>query len=145
MERVRHAAPCPRSEWAPTFRQRHIGPSWDAARFIFATSIGEKALSCAALLRPEKRLEILMRDWFFAGLLVVSVSACSTSVSPDLVRTKAASDLDCNASAVQVQQVNDGNWKATGCNKVATYVCSGSTFMSSGMCMREGTSLTSAK
>ena len=43
-----------------------------------------------------------------------------------------------------MEQINDGNWKATGCEKTATYVCSGSNFMSSGMCMREGTTPTSA-
>ncbi len=79
-----------------------------------------------------------------ASLLACLAAACSTSVSPDLVRTKAASDLECTSGAVKVEQINDGNWKATGCEKTATYVCSGSTFMSSGMCMREGTTPTSA-
>lgn len=79
-----------------------------------------------------------------AAAAAVFAAACSTSVSPDLVRTKAASDLECKSADVQVQQINDGNWKATGCQKTATYVCSGSTFMSSGMCMREGTTPTSA-
>jgi hypothetical protein len=72
-----------------------------------------------------------------------AVAACSMSVSPDLVRTKAASDLECT-SDVKVEQINDGNWKATGCKKTATYVCSGSTFFSSGVCMREGTTPTAA-
>lgn len=79
----------------------------------------------------------------FAPLFVL-LAACSTSVSPDLVRTKAASDLECKATSVKVEQINDGNWKASGCEKTATYVCSGSNFMSSGMCMREGTTPTSA-
>ena len=64
--------------------------------------------------------------------------ACSSSVSPSTVQTKAASDFDCKAGDVQVSQVTDGNWKAAGCGKQATYVCSGSNFMSKGMCMREG-------
>ncbi len=86
-----------------------------------------------------------MRMSFLAVLpFTMTVLACSTSVSPELVRTKAASDLSCAASDVQVQKVNDGNWKATGCSQAATYVCSGSNFMSSGMCMREGTVPTSA-
>ncbi len=76
--------------------------------------------------------------------LLALVAACSTSVSPDLVRAKAASDLECKSEGVKVEQINDGNWKASGCEKTATYVCSGSNFMSSGMCMREGTTLTSA-
>jgi hypothetical protein len=80
----------------------------------------------------------------FALSIAVLSAACSMSVSPDLVRTKAASDLECKSSEVKVEQVNDGNWKATGCSKTATYVCSGSNFMSSGMCMREGTTPTSA-
>lgn len=79
---------------------------------------------------------------YVAFFLSASSLACSTSVSPDLVRTKAASDLSCKD--VQVEQINDGNWKAAGCGQAATYVCSGSTFMSSGMCMREGTVPTSA-
>lgn len=76
--------------------------------------------------------------------LFALLAACSTSVSPDLVRTKAASDLSCPAAKVNVEQINDGNWKATGCNQAATYVCSGSNFMSNGMCMREGAVPTSA-
>ena len=76
--------------------------------------------------------------------LLLTASGCSTSVSPNLVRTKASSDLSCAEKDVQVQQVNDGNWKANGCNQAATYVCSGSNFMSGGMCMREGTIPTSA-
>lgn len=79
-----------------------------------------------------------------ASLFACLGVACSTSVSPDLVRTKAASDLECKSQDVKVEQINDGNWKATGCEKTATYVCSGSNFMSSGMCMREGTTPTSA-
>jgi hypothetical protein len=84
-----------------------------------------------------------MSKFLRLAALLPLLAACSTSVSPDLVRTKAASDLECRAAEVNVQQINDGNWKATGCQKSATYVCSGSTFMSSGMCLREGTSLTS--
>ncbi len=79
-----------------------------------------------------------------AALSVFAVGCFSSSVSPDLVRTKAASDLSCASNQVKVEQINDGNWKATGCNQAATYVCSGSNFMSGGMCMREGTVPTSA-
>jgi hypothetical protein len=82
----------------------------------------------------------------FASLLLVLVTiagsavlgGCSTSVSPATIQAKAASDFSCAASDVKVTQVNDGNWKAAGCGKEASYVCSGSNFMSSGMCMREG-------
>ena len=81
---------------------------------------------------------------FISFVIATALAGCSTSVSPDLVRTKAASDLSCKSADVKVEQINDGNWKATGCNQAATYVCSGSTFMSSGMCMREGTVPTSA-
>gem|GEM_PF-3918963 len=80
----------------------------------------------------------------YSAVVALSLAACSTSVSPDIVRTKAASDLSCNSGDVKVEKINDGNWKATGCNQAATYVCSGSNFMSSGMCMREGTVPTSA-
>ena len=80
---------------------------------------------------------------FCVAALSLFAVACSSSVSPDLVRTKAASDLACAGNQVKVEQINDGNWKATGCNQAATYVCSGSNFMSSGMCMREGTVPTS--
>lgn len=79
-----------------------------------------------------------------ATLSTVALAGCSSSVSPDVVRTKAASDLSCTSNQVKVEKVNDGNWKATGCNQVATYMCSGSSFMSSGMCMREGTMPTAA-
>ena len=85
-----------------------------------------------------------MNHRLLAVLAVLALPACSASVSPDVVRTKAASDLSCQSKDVTVEQINDGNWKATGCNQAATYVCSGSNFMSSGMCMREGTVPTSA-
>lgn len=85
-----------------------------------------------------------MKTFSLSLLLSLPLLACSTSVSPDLVRTKAASDLSCDARSVKVEQINDGNWKASGCERAASYVCSGSTFMSSGMCMREGTVPTSA-
>ena len=81
---------------------------------------------------------------FVLAVVPCALAACSASVSPELVRTKAASDLECTAADVKVEQINDGNWKANGCQKTATYVCSGSTFFSSGMCMREGTTPTSA-
>ena len=70
--------------------------------------------------------------------LVLFAAGCSTSVSPETIQAKAASDFSCTANQVKVTQVNDGNWKAEGCGKQASYLCSGSNFMSSGMCMREG-------
>ncbi|HVH44786.1 MAG TPA: hypothetical protein VM925_20675 [Labilithrix sp.] len=78
------------------------------------------------------------------GAALQLVACFSSSVSPDVVRTKAASDMSCKTKDVTVEQINDGNWKATGCNQSVTYVCSGSNFMSSGMCMREGAVPTSA-
>ncbi len=72
----------------------------------------------------------------FAVLL--TVSGCSNSVSPALVQTKAASDLSCASKDIAVDKVTDNNWKATGCGREVTYACSGSNFMSSGMCFREG-------
>ncbi|MFO0676744.1 MAG: hypothetical protein U0169_09425 [Polyangiaceae bacterium] len=73
-----------------------------------------------------------------ALLAVVFASGCSTSVSPNLVKTKAAADFGCKAADLQVTKVTDNNWSAEGCGKKSTYVCSGSNFMSDGMCMREG-------
>lgn len=52
--------------------------------------------------------------------------------------TKAASDFSCKPEQVNVEKVTDNNWKAAGCGKETTYVCSGSSMMSDGMCMREG-------
>lgn len=85
-----------------------------------------------------------LRTFVASFAAAISLMACSTSVSPELVRAKAASDLECKEADVKVEKVNDGNWKASGCAKTATYVCSGSNFMSSGMCMREGATPTSA-
>ena len=72
------------------------------------------------------------------GLGICAAGCFSMSVSPDLVRTKAASDLSCPAQSIQVEKVTDNNWKVIGCNQTVTYVCSGSTSFSEGMCMREG-------
>lgn len=71
-------------------------------------------------------------------ILIVAMTACSSTVSPQLVTAKAASDLSCPANEVKAEQVTGNNWKATGCGKRATYMCSGSNFMSDGLCMREG-------
>jgi hypothetical protein len=76
-----------------------------------------------------------------SALLALGVGAAgcfSMSVSPDLVRTKAASDLGCPGENIQVEKITDNNWKVTGCNHTVSYVCSGSNSMSGGMCMREG-------
>jgi hypothetical protein len=71
-------------------------------------------------------------------------SDCANCARDFVRQRKAASDLACAGNNVKVEQINDGNWKATGCIQSASYVCSGSNFMSSGMCMREGTLPTSA-
>lgn len=71
-------------------------------------------------------------------IALAALTGCSTSVSPKTIQAKAASDFSCPDGDVTVTQINDGNWKASGCGKEASYVCSGSNFMSSGMCMREG-------
>ena len=72
----------------------------------------------------------------FAALFL---TACfSNSVKPELVQAKAASDFECKATDVNVEQINDNNWKARGCGKKATYMCSGTNFMHDGTCMREG-------
>jgi hypothetical protein len=70
-------------------------------------------------------------------LTVVLVGCASVSVSPELVRKKASHDLECAPDEIQVTKVTDGNWSVVGCEKKASYVCSGSNFMSDGMCMRE--------
>lgn len=88
---------------------------------------------------PEGPEEIM--NWqtiLMAGMSFTHVACFSSSVSPELVQAKAASDFECSAEKVQVRQVNDGNWKATGCGKKSSYVCSGSNFMSEGVCLREG-------
>ncbi|HEY1693559.1 MAG TPA: hypothetical protein VGG39_15430 [Polyangiaceae bacterium] len=64
----------------------------------------------------------------------------SNAVSPDVVKTKAASDLACND--LKVEQVANTNWKASGCGKTATYVCWTSVGMGAGTCTREGALLT---
>ncbi len=77
----------------------------------------------------------------FASAVLVAAFATgcfSTSVNPEVIQTKAASDFECTAEKVKVSQINDNNWKAKGCGKKATYICSGSNFMSDGTCMREG-------
>jgi curli biogenesis system outer membrane secretion channel CsgG len=69
---------------------------------------------------------------------VVSLPACfSANVSPAVVRAKAASDLSCPSDQIQLDNPTGSNWKAKGCGKEATYACSGSNFMSDGMCLRD--------
>lgn len=86
----------------------------------------------------ESRVSVLSSFPVVVVAAALALTGCSTSVSPSLVQTKAASDFGCTASSVEVTQVNDGNWRAKGCGRQASYVCSGSNFMSSGMCLREG-------
>jgi hypothetical protein len=73
------------------------------------------------------------------GIGIGAAGCFSMRVSPDLVRTKAASDLSCPAQNIQVEKVTDNNWKVIGCNQTVSYVCSESNSLSAGMCMREGT------
>jgi hypothetical protein len=75
-----------------------------------------------------------------ASILTLALaSGCFTSnaVSPDVVKTKAASDFSC--TAVTVDQVASTSWKASGCGQAATYTCWTSVGMGSGTCVREGT------
>jgi hypothetical protein len=69
---------------------------------------------------------------------LAALAGCgSANVSPNVVRAKAASDLSCPADQLQLENPVGSNWKAKGCGKEATYACSGSNFMSEGMCMRD--------
>jgi hypothetical protein len=75
------------------------------------------------------------------AIVVVSLAylaGCgSANVSSNTVRAKAASDLNCPAEQLKLENPVGSNWKATGCGKEATYACSGSNFMTEGMCMRD--------
>lgn len=73
-----------------------------------------------------------------ASSALLTTACFSNAVSPDLVQAKAASDFECANEQVAIEQINDNNWKAQGCGKKATYMCSGSNFMHDGTCMREG-------
>lgn len=80
-----------------------------------------------------------MKYFTIFAVLSAALSGCfSNSVNPSIVQTKAASDFECKLEQVEVEQINDNNWKANGCGKKATYMCSGSNFMHDGTCMREG-------
>jgi hypothetical protein len=62
---------------------------------------------------------------------------CSHAVSPNLVKKIAASDLKCPESDIKVEQVTNNNWKASGCDKEQSYVCSNANFMSDGTCLKQ--------
>jgi hypothetical protein len=65
-------------------------------------------------------------------------SACSHAVNPQLVKTRAVSDLNCSESAITVSQVTRNNWRASGCSQQASYTCSDANFLSDGVCLKEG-------
>ncbi|MFO0615904.1 MAG: hypothetical protein U0414_25135 [Polyangiaceae bacterium] len=70
------------------------------------------------------------------GCLLVTACGGMTSnvVSPKVAQNRAASDMEC--PAVTVQQVDATTWKATGCEKTATFKCWTSPGMGDGTCMR---------
>jgi hypothetical protein len=71
------------------------------------------------------------------AIALLMTGCFSSNVSPSVVKVKAASDLDCSEDQLQVENPTGSNWKAKGCGKTATYMCSGSNFMSEGSCLRD--------
>ncbi len=76
--------------------------------------------------------------------LVLVVASCSNVVSPSLVKVRASADFQCGKEQVQVKQLGDTTWSASGCGKTAAYTCWTSVGMGEGTCVREGEGPTQA-
>ncbi|MFP4599382.1 MAG: hypothetical protein ACOC9W_03725 [Persicimonas sp.] len=70
---------------------------------------------------------------------VLAAAGCAPSnvVSKDFVTQRAASDLECPNEQVSVEQQDDTNWKAQGCEQQANYVCWTSVGMGEGTCQKQ--------
>lgn len=80
----------------------------------------------------------MSRTVLLTAALALLAACGSASVPTKTVVAKAASDFGCPADQIQTTKVTDNNFTATGCGKKASYLCSGSNFMTDGMCAREG-------
>jgi hypothetical protein len=63
-----------------------------------------------------------------AAVALVSLAAlagCASAAPQSVVRTRAASDLACPGTSLDVQGVGGASFAATGCGQRALYSCSG--------------------
>jgi hypothetical protein len=79
-----------------------------------------------------------MKKWILL-FSVIAAAGCAPSnvVSKDFVQKRASSDLECTADEVEVEQLDDTNWKARGCEQQADYVCWTSVGMGEGTCQKQ--------
>ena len=54
-----------------------------------------------------------------------------------VVAQRATHDLSCPKASLAIRNIGGTSYAAEGCGRKATYICSGSNFMSDGTCMRE--------
>lgn len=65
------------------------------------------------------------RSAFALAAAVALVTGCASAPPQAVVRTRAASDLACPGSSLDVQGVGGASFAATGCGQRALYSCSG--------------------
>jgi hypothetical protein len=62
--------------------------------------------------------------------------ACGGNTA-QVVRQRATYDIKCPAAKIKVDSLGGTSYAAAGCGRPATYMCSGSNFMTDGTCLRE--------
>lgn len=85
-------------------------------------------------------MRLLQHQWLLALVLVLGATACgggrASGPSETIVRPRAAYELSCSPSAVQVTPISGSTFAAEGCGARATYTCMGG--MGQYACSREG-------
>ena len=69
------------------------------------------------------------------ALITGLTPACSSTMDRESVTEIVSAQLDCPAAKIELKEVGN-NWYAKGCGKNQAFVCSGSNFLSDGVCMK---------
>lgn len=81
----------------------------------------------------------MMKTAVCVAFLAMSACASWMQGTPEPTHQRAVHDLSCPKDQIAVKHLSGTTYVAEGCGQVATYMCSGSNFMTDGTCMLEGT------
>ena len=82
-----------------------------------------------------------MKMMMALSVAIFGMSACASWMqgTPEPAHQRAVHDLSCPKAQIEVTHLSGTTYVAKGCGQIATYMCSGSNFMTDGTCMLEGT------
>jgi len=71
------------------------------------------------------------------GICVLAGCASSNVVSEDFVKQRSASDMECAQEEIELEQHDNTEWTARGCEQEISYTCWTSVGMGDGTCQRK--------